>query len=96
MTQPFAQNVVWGPHFYAQSVIPFDLPKQYMQVNEWQPLLVSHKCCEVPTHHIMLLVLVCKRKETRAVSSRHPMIMLIHVGSSVFMLVHVCSSHPPC
>eukprot|EP00775_Hariotina_reticulata_P013832 gene13832-13953_t len=32
MKQPFAQNVVWGPHFYAQSVIPFDLPKQYMQV----------------------------------------------------------------
>ncbi|KAF8057110.1 PRY3 [Scenedesmus sp. PABB004] len=31
LSRPFAQNVVWGPHFYAQSVIPFALPKQHME-----------------------------------------------------------------
>lgn len=29
--RPFAQNVIWGPHFYSASVIPFALPKQYME-----------------------------------------------------------------
>lgn len=33
MTKPYAQNIVWGPHFYAQSVIPVPLPKQYMEVS---------------------------------------------------------------
>lgn len=30
LTKPYAQNVIWGPHFYAQSVIPFALPKRFM------------------------------------------------------------------
>lgn len=30
MGRPYAQQVVWGPHFYAQSVIPFPIPKQFM------------------------------------------------------------------
>lgn len=32
LAKPYAQQVVWGPHFYGQSVIPYDLPKQFMQV----------------------------------------------------------------
>jgi hypothetical protein len=32
MAKPYAQNIIWGPHFYAQSVIPFPLPKRFMQV----------------------------------------------------------------
>lgn len=33
MTRPYAQNVVWGPHFYAQSVVPFPLPKAFLEVS---------------------------------------------------------------
>lgn len=32
LSRPYAQNVVFGPHFYAQSVIPFPIPKQFMEV----------------------------------------------------------------
>jgi hypothetical protein len=32
MAKPYAQNIIWGPHFYAQSVIPFPLPKRFMEV----------------------------------------------------------------
>lgn len=34
LAKPYAQQVVWGPHFYGQSVIPYDLPKEYMQVGD--------------------------------------------------------------
>ncbi|KAI8476670.1 MAG: glycoside hydrolase superfamily [Monoraphidium minutum] len=30
MAKPYAARIVWGPHFYAQSVIPFPIPKAYM------------------------------------------------------------------
>ena len=33
LSKPYAQQVVWGPHFYGQSVIPYELPKSYMQVS---------------------------------------------------------------
>jgi hypothetical protein len=32
LAKPYAQNIIWGPHFYAQSVIPFALPKRFMEV----------------------------------------------------------------
>jgi hypothetical protein len=32
MTRPYAANIVWGPHFYAQSVIPFPIPKEFIEV----------------------------------------------------------------
>lgn len=31
LNKPYAANIVWGPHFYAQSVIPLILPKKFMQ-----------------------------------------------------------------
>jgi hypothetical protein len=31
MTRPYASQIIWGPHFYAQSVIPFPIPKGYME-----------------------------------------------------------------
>ena len=33
MARPYAQNIVWGPHWYAQSVIPFPIPKAFMDVS---------------------------------------------------------------
>lgn len=30
MQRPYAQQVIWGPHFYAQSVIPFTVPSDLM------------------------------------------------------------------
>jgi hypothetical protein len=38
MTRPYAANIVWGPHFYAQSVIPFPIPKEFIEVGPW--------CCQ--------------------------------------------------
>ena len=32
MKKPYAQSVVWGPHFYAQSVIPTKISDAYIKV----------------------------------------------------------------
>jgi hypothetical protein len=42
MAKPYAQNIIWGPHFYAQSVIPFALPKRFMEVRRKHA--VVHSC----------------------------------------------------
>jgi len=33
MTRAYASQIIWGPHFYAQSVIPFKIDESYMRAS---------------------------------------------------------------
>jgi hypothetical protein len=50
MTRPYAANIVWGPHFYAQSVIPFPIPKEFIEVGHANMAAADVSWCQAPQH----------------------------------------------
>jgi hypothetical protein len=48
LAKPYAQRVVFGPHFYAQSVIPFYMDKDFMQAGGRAAAPRTTKRCATP------------------------------------------------